>query len=134
MSYKQAIRDIIRDRREFICRLKIANEKGQVQSFDSPHPEQVVLLDSLEDPDVKTIVVDKPRQIGGTTLNCADTFYSTFVARDPVRTLITAHENDATDSIFSRIRFFHDTLPKQLQRELARSRAGSLVDVSAPCC
>lgn len=121
MSYKSTIRDIVRDRREFICRLKIANEKGQIANFDTPHPEQLILLDSLEDPNVKTIVIDKPRQIGGTTLNCADTFYSTFVARDPIRTLITAHENDATDSIFSRIRFFHDTLPKQLQRELARS-------------
>ena len=127
MSHKQEIGRVVRDRREFISRLKIANEKGVVQRFDTPHPEQVELLRALENPLIKTVVVDKPRQIGGTTLNCADTFYSTYVARDPIRTLVTAHENDATDSIFSRIRFFHDTLPKQLRRELARSNRKELV-------
>ena len=127
MKHKQAIGRVVRDRREFISRLKIANEKGVVQRFDTPHPEQVELLRALENPLIKTVVVDKPRQIGGTTLNCADTFYSTYVARDPIRTLVTAHENDATDSIFSRIRFFHDTLPQRLRRELARSNRKELV-------
>ena len=127
MNSKHAIGKILRDRQLFISRLKIANEKGVVTRFDKPHSEQVELLKALQNPEVKTIVIAKPRQIGGTTLNCADTFYSTYVAKDPIRTLICAHENDATDSIFSRIRFFHDSLPEMLQRELGRSNRKELI-------
>jgi len=75
----------------------------------------------------ETLVVLKCRQIGGSTVNCAHTFWKTYTSRDPIRTLVVAHENGATDAIFSKIAFFHESLPGSLHRATERSNRKELV-------
>tara|TARA_R100001594_G_scaffold54600_2_gene88160 strand:- start:4785 stop:6326 length:1542 start_codon:yes stop_codon:yes gene_type:complete len=116
----QRLMNLGKDPVEFISRLKIIDEKGIERFFDKPYDEQrIALHDFLVG--AKSIVHCKPRQIGDTTVGCAWNFTYGYWCLDPVRTLIVANDVDATDSIFKRLKYFHDSLPTVLQRPLARS-------------
>jgi hypothetical protein len=105
---------------EFISRLKIIDNKGMERFFNEPFLEQqIALSDFLQGH--QTIVHCKPRQIGDTTVGCAWNFTYGYWASDPVRTLIVANDHDATDSIFRRLKYFHDSLPNVMKRPMARS-------------
>jgi hypothetical protein len=121
------LKELSGDPREFIPRLSIINEKGVSVRFDSPHQEQVTALDDLLDPEVKTVIHYKPRQIGSTTVGCAFNFDYSYWTQDAVKTIIVAHTDDTTDAIFQRIRYFHDTLPAQMRRPIERSNKRELI-------
>ena len=72
------------DPAEFISRLRLVDEKGMDAYFNNPFPEQVLALDDFLNPQAKTIVHYKPRQIGDTTVACAYNFDYTYWAKDPV--------------------------------------------------
>ena len=55
--------NILQDKRKFIARLKFEDMSANVRSFDEPFSEQVALINALRDPQIKTVVVLKPRQI-----------------------------------------------------------------------
>jgi hypothetical protein len=121
----QSLMALGKDPVEFISRLKIIDEKGAESFFDKPFEEQrVSLSDFLAGS--QTIVHLKPRQIGDTTVGCAWMFTYGYWCMDPIRTLIVANDADATESIFKRLRYFHDSLPKTLQRPMARSNRKEL--------
>jgi predicted methyltransferase len=98
---------ILADRRKFIARLKFEDMSANVRSFDQPFSEQIALINALRDSAVKTVVVLKPRQIGISTANCADTFYEAFAAKKPLRTLIAADHSKTTKSLFGKFCTFY---------------------------
>ena len=106
---------ILGNRREFISRLRFEDTSANVCYFSSPYSEQVSLIEALEDRSVRTVVVLKPRQIGISTANCADTFYETFTSRKPLRTLIVTDHNKTTRSLFGKFCSFYNYLPELLQ-------------------
>jgi len=130
---------ILGDRRRFIARLKFEDAAANIITFQNPFSEQIALIDAFDDPLVKTIVVLKPRQIGISTINCADTFYETFTARKPLRSLIIADHSKTTKSLFGKFVTFNDNLPLQLKRAnpfrcnkvdktLISQKTGALID------
>lgn len=114
------------DQREFLCRLKLHDKDGVEVRFNDPYDEQVEALRDLMSP-ARSVVHLKPRQIGRSTLECAHNFCYTYWARDAVKTLVVAHEAEATDAIFQKIRHFHDSLPTSFQREVERSNKKELI-------
>lgn len=106
---------ILADRRKFIARLKFEDMSANVRSFNQPFSEQVALINALRDSKVKTIVVLKPRQIGISTANCADTFYETYTAKKPLRSLIVADHSKTTKSLFGKFTTFYEHLPQTLK-------------------
>ena len=115
------------DPAEFISRLRLVDEKGMDSYFNNPFPEQVLALDDFLNPQAKTIVHYKPRQIGDTTVACAYNFDYTYWAKDPVKTLVVAHTYDATDAIFDKLQYFYRTLPTLLKRPTLRSSRKELI-------
>ena len=84
-------------------------------------------------------MVLKPRQIGMTTVNCADTFWATFTARKPLRTIVATDHNKTTKSIFGKFCNYYHYLPRALQssnpflinkndKTLISERTGALID------
>ncbi len=112
---------------QFICRLPIADEQGRLRAFNTPFDEQILALDDFTSPGVETVGHLKPRQIGDTTVATAALFWLVYTASDPLKALIAANDDDATDSIFRRIKLFNDGLPPQLQRRLERSNRRELI-------
>tara|TARA_R100000315_G_scaffold39804_2_gene17058 strand:+ start:7933 stop:9468 length:1536 start_codon:yes stop_codon:yes gene_type:complete len=130
---------ILGDRRQFIARLKFEDMTANVTYFNKPFEEQVALIDALSNPAVKTIVVLKPRQIGISTANCADTFYEAYTANKPLRTLIAADHSKTTKSLFGKFCGFYEHMPKALKdanpfrvnrvdKTLISERTGALID------
>jgi len=135
MSFK----DIISDRRRFISRLKFEDKSANLVPFSNPYSEQVAFVEALTDPQVKRVIVLKPRQIGISTANCADTFYETFAARKPLRSLIVTDHNKTTKSMFMKFCTFYETLPSKVrlanefklnrtEKTLMSLRTGALID------
>jgi hypothetical protein len=123
----KAYRELVeRDAREFVCRLRIHDKDGVERKFSNPYNEQVMAIADLMS-DAKTVVHLKPRQVGRSTLECAYNFYYAYWAVDAVKTLVVAHEADATDAIFQKIRHFNNSLPLALQRPVARSNKKELI-------
>tara|TARA_R100001224_G_scaffold113534_1_gene99263 strand:- start:1025 stop:2560 length:1536 start_codon:yes stop_codon:yes gene_type:complete len=133
------LNEILSDRRKFIGRLKFEDMTANVTYFNRPFQEQVALINALSDPQVKTIVVLKPRQIGISTANCADTFYEAFTAKKPLRTLVAADHSKTTKSLFGKFVGFYEHLPKALKdanpfrvnrvdKTLISERTGALID------
>jgi hypothetical protein len=118
---------IIQQAPEFVSRLPIIDHQGRPTFLSRPRPEQVTMLDVLCRPAVKLVLIYKPRQIGASTLSCAHTLWRTYATGHAVRTLIAAHEDDATDSLFSRTRHMYGGLPDFLQRKLHRSNRRELI-------
>ena len=116
----QGLLATIADPLELISRLKIVDEAGLEHQFNRPYLEQVVSMDDFM-AGHKMIIHCKPRQIGDTTVGCAWNFAYGYRCLDPIRTLIVANDADATESIFRRLRHFHDSLPTVLKRPLKRS-------------
>ena len=134
-----SLHSILSDRKRFISRLKFEDASANLISFKNPFREQIALVEAYNDPDVKTIVVLKPRQIGISTVNCADTFFETFTARKPLRSLIVADHSKTTKSLFQKFLTFKDNLPKPLRdsnpfrvnrvdKTLVSTRTGALID------
>lgn len=120
------LKEISGDAREFVARLRVHDKDGVEIGFNKPYWEQAMALNDLMS-DAKTVVHYKPRQIGRSTLECAYNFYYTYWARDAVRTLVVAHEAEATDAIFSKIRHFNESLPTRLCRPTERSNKKELI-------
>lgn len=119
--------DYIRqDAREMISRLRIHDKDGVDLPFRTPYNEQAAALQDLMS-DARVVVHYKPRQIGRSTVECAYNFHYTYWSTDAVKTLVVAHENDATDAIFSKIRHFNESLPPQLVRPVDRSNRKELI-------
>lgn len=114
------------DAREMISRLRVHDKDGVDIAFKDPYYEQRVALEDLMS-DASTVVHYKPRQIGRSTVECAYNFHYTYWAHDAVKTMVVAHENDATDAIFSKIRHFNESLPQALYREVDRSNRKELI-------
>ena len=106
---------IFADSKEFIPRLRIEDSDANLRYFNTPYSEQVALIEALDDPVVKTVVVLKPRQIGITTANCAHTFWATYCANKPLRTIVVADHNKTTKSIFKKFCTYYNHLPKVLK-------------------
>lgn len=112
---------------EFISRLTIVDEQGVELFLNKPHDEQIVMAQDLleRNPDGtqknRKVIYLTPRQIGKTTFVSAFNFAYGYWSLDPVRTLIVAHEADATDSVFRRLQLFHSKLPTMMIRPMARS-------------
>lgn len=106
---------IFADSKEFIPRLRFEDADANLRYFNTPYSEQVSLIEALDDPVVKTVVVLKPRQIGITTANCAHTFWATYVANKPLRTIVVADHNKTTKSIFKKFCTYYNHLPKVLK-------------------
>ena len=130
---------IIKDRRRFISRLKFEDKSANVVSFANPYSEQVALVEALANPEVRRVVVLKPRQIGISTANCADTFYETFAAKKPLRSLVVTDHNKTTRSMFMKFCTFYEHLPSKLraanpfklnrtEKTLISQRTGALID------
>jgi hypothetical protein len=111
---------------EFLCRLRIHDKDGSERTFNPPFQEQVFALQDLMSP-ARTVVHLKPRQVGRSTLECAYNFYYTYWCPDACKTIIMAHEADATDAIHQKIKTFHETLPSVMQRPIDRSNKKELV-------
>lgn len=133
------LQQILQDRRKFIARLRFEDASANIVSFNQPFAEQVSLIEAFSNPSVKTVVVLKPRQIGISTANCADTFYETFSAKKPLRSLIVADHSKTTKSLFGKFVGFYDHLPEQLKtvnsfrmnrvdKTLISQRTGALID------
>ena len=134
-----SVSEIFADRRKFISRLRFEDTGANIVPFNRPYSEQVALINALMDPAVKTVVVLKPRQIGISTANCADTFWETFTARKPLRTLVAADHSKTTKSLFGKFLGFYDHLPKpvrnmnpfrvnRVDKTLISQRTGALID------
>jgi len=112
---------------EFLSRLKIVDPTGIERSFGAPFPEQIKLIKLLSErtdeglPKYTRINILKPRQIGFTTAITGWNFTYGYRMLDPVKTLIVAHEADASENIFRKLKHFHSSLPKKLQRQLNHS-------------
>ena len=131
--------DVIQDRRRFIARLKFEDKSANVVSFSNPYSEQVSLINALADPECKRVVVLKPRQIGISTANCADTFFETYAAKKPLRSLVVTDHNKTTRSMFMKFCTFYENLPLKLrsgnpfkvnrtEKTLMSERTGALID------
>ena len=88
--------DIFADSKQFIPRLRFEDANANLSYFNEPFSEQVALIKALDDPKIKTVVVLKPRQIGITTANCAHTFWASYTAPKPLRTIVVADHNKTT--------------------------------------
>ena len=132
-------KEILRDRRRFIARLRFEDEGANLVSFARPYSEQMALIDAFRNPEIRRIVVLKPRQIGISTANCADTFYETFVTRKALRTLVATDHNKTTRSLFLKFSRFYESLPEQVksfnpfkinrtEKTLVSQRTGALID------
>ena len=130
---------ILSDPKQFIPRLRFEDADANLSYFKNPFSEQVALIEALEDPEIKTIVVLKPRQIGITTANCADTWFRTFTAKKPLRTIVVADHNKTTKSIFKKFCTYYHHLPRQLkdsnpfkinqnEKTLVSERTDALID------
>ena len=106
---------IFSDAKKFIPRLRFEDANANLGYFSQPYSEQVALIDALENPEVRTVVVLKPRQIGITTANCAHTWWATFTAQKPLRTIVVADHNKTTKSIFKKFCTYYHHLPRQLK-------------------
>ena len=133
------IQSILADRREFLARLKFEDANANICYFSKPYSEQKALIRALSNPEVKTIVVLKSRQIGMSTASCANVFYETFTARKPIRTLVVTNHNDTTMSMFGKFCGFYNTLPTSVRaanpfrinrnaKTLISERTGALID------
>ena len=132
-------REILRDRRKFISRLRFEDDGANLVSFSRPYSEQIQLIEAFRNPQIKRIVVLKPRQIGISTANCADTFYETFTSRKALRTLVATDHNKTTRSLFLKFSRFYETLPENVkgynpfklnrtEKTLISQRTGALID------
>jgi|TARA_R100000084_G_C4654801_1_gene152096 hypothetical protein len=130
---------VLSDRRRFISRLRFEDATANVASFRSPYSEQRALIEALMDSTTRSVVVLKPRQIGITTANCADTFWETFAATKPLRTIVAADHNKTTKSIFKKFCTYYNFLPASLKaanpfkinqndKTLISQRSGALID------
>jgi len=119
-AVSQSLLQTISNPIELISRLKIIDQSGMEHRFDKPYAEQVISMNDFMSGH-KMIVHCKPRQIGDTTIGCAWNFAYGYRCLDPIRTLIVANDVDATDSIFRRLRHFHEGLPTVLKRPMKRS-------------
>lgn len=132
LSIEQQLRERIDNPYEFLARLKIIDPRGIERPFSTPFPEQVALVKALAQrteegmPRYTNINILKPRQIGFTTLLTAWNFAYGYRVLDPVKTLIVAHEADASENIFRKLKHFHSSLPKMLRRPLNRSNRKEL--------
>ena len=106
---------IFAESKEFIPRLRFEDADANLRYFSQPYSEQVALINALDDPKVRTVVVLKPRQIGITTANCAHTFWATYCASKPLRTIVAADHNKTTKSIFKKFCTYYNHLPKVLK-------------------
>tara|TARA_R110000824_G_scaffold36410_8_gene113278 strand:- start:3340 stop:4866 length:1527 start_codon:yes stop_codon:yes gene_type:complete len=133
------IQGILSDRREFLSRLKFEDANANICNFSRPYSEQRSLIKALSNPEVKTIVVLKSRQIGMSTANCANIFFETFTARKPIRTLVVTNHNDTTKSMFGKFCGFFTHLPGPVraanpfrinrnEKTLISERTGALID------
>lgn len=107
--------DIFADSKKFIPRLRFEDANANLSYFSNPFSEQVALIEALDDPEVRTVVVLKPRQIGITTANCAHTWWATYTAQKPLRTIVVADHNKTTKSIFKKFCTYFHHLPKPLK-------------------
>ena len=134
-----SLHEILSDRKKFIARLKFEDASANLISFRKPYSEQIALVNAYDDPEVKTIVVLKPRQIGISTVNCADTFFETFTSRKALRSLVVADHSKTTKSLFQKFVTFKDNLPQQIRdsnpfrvnrvdKTLVSTRTGALID------
>ena len=107
--------DIFADAKQFIPRLRFEDADANLSYFNKPFSEQVALINALENPEIKTVVVLKPRQIGITTANCAHTFWASYTANKPLRTIVVADHNKTTKSIFKKFCTYYHHLPAKLK-------------------
>ena len=114
-SSPQSMEAIFSDPKRFMARLKFQDTEGRLLYFNKPYPEQMALLDALEDPMVKIIVVLKARQVGYSTENSAHTWYKTYTSSKALRTLIVADHTKTTKSIFSKFETFYKWMPQKLK-------------------
>ena len=121
----QHYRALVQDPFQFLSSLYIEDEKGALSRFGNPHNEQIMMLDDMMS-DRELLVYITPRQIGKTTIACGWNYIYGYASLDPVRTLTVAHEAEATDAIFRKIRTFHDNLPATLKRPVERSNKKEL--------
>lgn len=116
----------------FLSGLKLIDPRGIERSFTEPFPEQVALIKALSErtadglPRYTNVNILKPRQIGFTTAISAWNFTYGYRVLDPVKTLIVAHEADASENIFRKLKHFNESLPSLLQRPLQRSNRKEL--------
>ncbi len=98
-----------------------------MKDFSHPYDEQRLLLRELTRPTIQLVVVLKPRQIGYSTANAAHTFWVTYSAREPIKTLIATDCDKTSDALFAKIRTFNEELPYSLQRKLRRSTQREII-------
>jgi hypothetical protein len=122
-QYTELLRD---DAREFIARLHVHDKDGVDMAMDHPYDEQVLALQDLMS-DAKTVVHCKPRQVGRSTIECAFNFWLAYWCPHALKTIVVAHEAEATDAIFQKIKHFHECLPEHWRRETERSNKKELV-------
>ena len=106
---------ILNDPKQFIPRLRFEDAEANLTNFNRPFGEQIALIEALSDPQIRTIVVLKPRQIGISTANCADTWFRTFTSKKPIRTILVADHNKTTKSIFKKFCTYYHHMPKALK-------------------
>jgi hypothetical protein len=134
-----ALSAVLGDRRRFISRLRFEDATANVASFSRPFSEQRALIEALMDSSTRSVVVLKPRQIGITTANCAETFWETYAATKPLRTIVAADHNKTTKSIFKKFTTYYNFLPAALKsanpfkinqndKTLISERSGALID------
>ena len=126
------LRQAVDNPMELLSRLKLIDPQGIECSFGSPFPEQVALIQALAErteddmPRYTNVNILKPRQIGFTTALAAWNFTYGYRSLDPVKTLVVAHEAEASENIFRKLKHFHDSLPSMLRRPLLRSNRKEL--------
>ena len=131
-SIEQQLRARVDNPFAFLAALKIIDPRGIERSLSVPFPEQVALINAMSArtdeglPQYTNINVLKPRQIGFTTAIAAWNFTYGYRVLDPVKTLIVAHEADASENIFRKLKHFHNSLPTKLQRPMQRSNRKEL--------
>lgn len=102
--------------RRFVSGLQIEDPHGGTQPFTTPFPEQVDLLAALLDPNVRTIVVCKARQLGISTILGAWLLWRILSTPHPLKALIATNHGDTTKSSFRRLFQFYNHLPEEVKR------------------
>lgn len=110
--------------------LKIRTKDGKAAHPFELNPAQLYIHERVEDQKRRTgkvrVIILKGRQQGASTYT-EGRFYWLTATRPGVRTLIVAHEQVASDNLFSMARRYHDNMPEELRPSIAYSNAKELV-------
>ena len=114
---RRLLRWVRENRLPFIARLKIKakEEQGKIVTFDCPTPGQVRLVNVLDDPKVREVVILKSRQVHFTTAICAHVWWDTYSSFDPVRTLVATNHSETTGAVFEKYELFYANMPTRLK-------------------